>query len=123
MLKGKQIKTSIRCLLFVVCNFLFVSIPQAIYGVSWQGEINPDVAKPIQNFCDEYAILLNGIMGFGIMTGVLVFVINAIKLAQASNNPGIRQLIIYKMLISGICIAGIGASMFIFNLIAAIAIG
>ena len=46
MLKGKQIKTSIRCLLFIVCNFLFISIPQAVYALSWQDELNSDVVTP-----------------------------------------------------------------------------
>ena len=122
----KQIKTKFNHLLFMLSAFLLVFIPQKIYadGVSWQGMINTEaVKKPIEDFSSEFGILINGFMGLGIMTGVLVFIINAIKLASFSNNPGLRQMVIWRMFFSGICIAGLGGTMLIYNIIVSIAIG
>lgn len=121
-----RINSYCRHLMMLITVCFFTLLPRLTFAsdVEWHELINTDaVSGRITTFSKTFGVFINGVMGMGVMTGVLVFIVLAVKLASYSNMPAIRTVIIRKMLVAGICIAGLGGTMIIYNMIIAIAVG
>lgn len=56
----------------------------------------------------EYYIFVNGFIAFGMLTGVLAFIVLFIQLAQVGSNPYARIFILREMLVVGVATALLG---------------
>ena len=63
----------------------------------------------VSKFLNEYQSYLNVFLIFIAITLVIIFVLNAAKLASAGENPRKRQEAIHGILVTGICIAVLGS--------------
>ena len=77
-----------------------------------------NAASAIAEFMNEYQIYLNIFLVFVAVTLVIVFIINAVKLSTAADNPMKRQAAIHGIMVSGIWLAFLGS----FSLIAGIVV-
>ncbi|WCK57726.1 hypothetical protein PP175_27200 (plasmid) [Aneurinibacillus sp. Ricciae_BoGa-3] len=95
--------------------FLFFTVP------SFAQPKLPDAWKSLM---DEYHIIIQGIIGFGILTALLVFIMHMIHLASlGASNPKARRVILNNILISGITTAMLGAVEVIFSILVTTAFG
>lgn len=62
----------------------------------------------LTNFYKEYYVFVNGFIAFGMLTGVLAFIVLFVQLAQVGNNPYMRLFILREMLAVGISTALLG---------------
>lgn len=62
----------------------------------------------IQRFYDEYFIFVNGFIAFGMLSGVLAFIVLFVQLGAASTNPHARTFILFEMMMVGISTALLG---------------
>lgn len=58
---------------------------------------------------NEYKLQIAGFIGFGLMTSVLAFVINFLKLGQSATNPQQRSHILKELIAIGITTALLGS--------------
>lgn len=73
------------------------------------GSIVPNgMEKALTNLYSEYYIFVNGFIAFGLLTGVLAFIVLFIQLAQVGTNPYARIFILREMLVVGISTALLG---------------
>ena len=75
-----------------------------------------NAAAAVAEFMKEYQIYLNVFLAFVVVTLVIIFIINAVKLATAADNAVKRQMAIHGIMVTGICIGIMGS----FGLIAGI---
>ena len=73
----------------------------------------------VAKFLNEYQSYLNVFLIFIAITLVIIFVLNAAKLASAGENPRKRQEAIHGILVTGICIAVLGSFSLILGLLIA----
>jgi hypothetical protein len=64
--------------------------------------------KALTNLYKEYYIFVNGFIAFGLLTGVLAFIVLFLQLAQVGSNPYARIFILREMLVVGISTALLG---------------
>jgi hypothetical protein len=83
---------------------------QALFKNAMQG---------VSKFLNEYQSYLNVFLIFIAITLVIIFVLNAAKLASAGENPRKRQEAIHGILVTGICIAVLGSFSLILGLLIA----
>lgn len=67
------------------------------------------VESGFRNLMDEYKIILSGLIAFGMLTGILAFIILLMQLSSKGDNPQARSEIIGKMFKVGITTALLGA--------------
>lgn len=75
-----------------------------------------NAASAVAKFMEEYQIYLNVFLAFVVVTLVIIFIINAVKLATATDNAVKRQMAIHGIMVTGVCIGIMGS----FGLIAGI---
>lgn len=75
-----------------------------------------NAASAVAEFMEEYQVYLNVFLAFVVVTLVIIFIINAVKLSTAGDNPVKRQMAIHGIMVTGICTAIMGS----FSLIAGI---
>ncbi len=83
---------------------------QALFKNAMQG---------VSKFLNGYQSYLNVFLIFIAITLVIIFVLNAAKLASAGENPRKRQEAIHGILVTGICIAVLGSFSLILGLLIA----
>lgn len=64
--------------------------------------------KALTNLYKEYYVFVNGFIAFGLLTGVLAFIVLFVQLAQVGSNPYARIFILREMLVVGISTALLG---------------
>lgn len=62
----------------------------------------------IKNFVDEYRELLVVLMAFGILTSLLAFIVNFVRLGAVAERPLLRKKIVANLLTDGILLALLG---------------
>lgn len=65
--------------------------------------------KAFKSLFDEYKLHLAGFIGFGLVTSLLAFVVNFMRLGQYSDNPQKRSEVIKELITVGICTALLGS--------------
>lgn len=64
----------------------------------------------INEFATKWSVVVNGVLGFAILTSVLCLVVQFMKLGITSGNPGERQKVVKDLIIVAICTALLGSS-------------
>lgn len=64
--------------------------------------------KALTNLYKEYYIFVNGFIAFGLLTGVLAFIVLFLQLAQVGSNPYARIFILREMMVVGVSTALLG---------------
>lgn len=95
--------------------FLILFNPQVAYA----SDKIPDLKKNFKAFATEYKVYLNISIAFGILTGVLAFIVNLIRLAKNADNPKERKKTLTELAVVGITTAMLGS----FGLISALYFG
>ncbi|HCL4480240.1 TPA: hypothetical protein N2D99_002328 [Clostridium botulinum] len=101
-INNKFIKTTIFSLMLIFALMMFTQNTYAI-------DVQKGFINAMNSFISEYKIHIMGFLGFGIMTGVLAFIVQFMKLGAYSSNPNMRAHIIKEMIIVGITTALLGA--------------
>lgn len=70
--------------------------------------IPPGMEKALNNLYAEYYIFVNGFIAFGLLTGILAFMVLFLQLGAAGSNPYARIFILREMLVVGISTALLG---------------
>lgn len=60
-------------------------------------------------FFKEYKVILSGVMGFGLLTSIAIFIYHFCRLSATASNPQKRAEVINNLLITGLCTALLGA--------------
>lgn len=91
-----KINKILICTILVVELFLMFSSP-AYANQSIQ--LNDGFTKAWAVLFDEYKIHIAGFIGLGLVSSILAFIINLLKLSQASSNPHQRSRIIKELIV------------------------
>lgn len=81
--------------------------------------LNPAVYDKITNMTTDYVFYINVFIGIMIVSAILVFILQTIKLGYQStlSSPALLAKIKHDMMITAICTASLGSIMFIYNII------
>ena len=85
------------------------------YGAIYRDGGNPDIDEAdenlniaIKSFIDEYKTVLVVLMGFAILTSLLAFIVNFLRLGMVAERPVLRRKIVANLLTNGILLALLG---------------
>lgn len=106
----KQYNKIVKILFFaLIMTELFISITQPVYAIPFI-QLKSGFGKAWQELFTEYKIQLAGFIGFGILTSILAFIINFMKLARYSNySPTTRATIVRELIAIAITTALLGS--------------
>lgn len=90
-------------------TFLVMFCAMTTMGMaSEMGAISDGLIGAIDRLYKEYYIFINGFIAFGLLSGILAFIILFMQLAAASTNPHARSYILFEMTMVGITTALLG---------------
>lgn len=114
MNKLKTLHLKWKLLLFSLL-FSPTFIPQVTHA---RGKLNAtpvaaELTKGLKIFLKEYRVVVGGVVGFGVMTGILAFVYLLSKLAAVADQPQARAEVLKELLMVGVTTSLLGAFGFI----------
>jgi len=77
-----------------------------------EADVN-ELNEGLKKFIDEYNIIVAGVLGFGLLTGLLAMIYLIMKLSAVGDQPQARAEVLKEMMMVGITTALIGAFSFI----------
>ena len=86
-----------------ILNFYLLFGRMNVYAISVTTK--DDFMEKFNAFVAEYTPVINVSLGLLLLTAMIVFIYNVVKLAQAADNPQARSQAIHNLLICGGCLA------------------
>lgn len=71
--------------------------------------VTEQVAKALEPFLSEFNVHITALIAIGVLTSILSFIINFMKLGASGDKPEGRSMAIRNLLISGICVSVFGS--------------
>lgn len=112
--------TSKKCMFMVTLVYTFLLSTYLTHAQSLLGE---KFADAFNDFIAEYQFHIAGGIGFGVMTGILAFIMLFMRLGAHADNPTKRKEITRELFIVGICTGLLGAIPLVYMLFVAIVTG
>lgn len=101
-------KRNIKMILTSIFVFLFFNINQVTAYAS-NARVSSGFETAIKDFVTEYKLVFSGVAGFAILTSIGIFIYHFCQLSASSSNPQKRAEAINNLLVTGICVALLGA--------------
>jgi hypothetical protein len=86
-------------------------------------EADEDLNNSIKVFLDEYRGILAVLTGFGVLTSLLAFILNFIRLGAVAEKPVLRRKIAFNLLTDGILLTILGSFTLILTIFYSIIFG
>lgn len=97
-------------LLMGMLSFASVFMLNSTFASASGGQVGipKDLWGALTNFYQEYTIFVYGVVAFGVLSGILAFIILFMQLGATGSNPHARTFIMFELCMVGFCTAMLG---------------
>lgn len=103
-----SIKLDNKLLKFMTFSLMIVFTLMVLTQNTYAIDVQKGFINAVNSFILEYKVHIAGFLGFGIMSGVLAFIVLFMKLGTYSDNPYMRSNVIKELIIVGITTSLLG---------------
>ncbi|MFJ8531231.1 hypothetical protein [Bacillus sp. NPDC094106] len=108
---------------FLFTATLMYTFLLSTYLTHAESQLGAKFKDAFNGFIAEYKIHIAGFIGFGVMTGILAFIVLFMRLGAHADNPTKRKEITNELLVVGICTGLLGAIPLLYMLFVSITTG